>query len=285
MQNRLSASLKNTELWLLGIGGTLVAINLTLALRDYGAFTSFYITFLFFITIYILLKEKYHKLTLESGIFSSCLGTLLILLVFINSTSQINITFVPSLLPLMSGFSFALLASGCKGLKQYRKELLILGFLTTRNLLLIYNIDISLITAKFSTAILWYTGFQVSRSGLIINLPTGSVEVYFGCSGIYMIVDILSLAVLFIFMFNLSLQQKILVPVIAATLGFIINGFRVSLMAILVAQGDKQAFQYWHQGDGSQIFSVIATLFFGCFCWFLLNRNERGNQTTIDSSR
>ncbi len=280
----IAKSLKNPELWLLGIGSSLVAINLTLALR-HSNITNLYIFFLYFITIYSLLKEKRYDLTLESGIISSSLGTLLLVLVFINSTLQINSVAIFLLPPIMSGFGLALLASGYQGLKQYRKELLILGFLTIRSLLMVlpYKIDISLLTAKLSTAILWYTGFQVSRSGVILNLPTGSVEVYYRCAGTDMIIDLLSLAVLFIFIFNLSLQQKFLVPIVAATLGFIVNGFRVALMAILVAQGDKQAFEYWHQGDGSLIFSMISTLFFGCFCWFLLSRNERENQNTTDT--
>ncbi|MEH1789745.1 MAG: cyanoexosortase A [Nostoc sp.] len=282
----IAKSLKSTKLWLLGIGSSLIAINLTIVLR-YGTLTSACINFLFFITIYISVQEKRHNLTLESGIFSSFLGTLLLVLVFINSTFSINSGAVFLFLPLMSGFGLALLASGCKGLKQYRKESLILGFITIRSLLVLLpcKIDISLLTAKLSTAILWYTGFQVSRSGVIINLPTGSIEVYPGCAGIDVIIDLLSLAALFIFLFNLSLQQKFIVPIVAATLGFIVNGFRVALMVILVAQGDKQAFEYWHQGDGSLLFSMIATLFLGCFCWFLLSRNERENQNTTDYSR
>jgi cyanoexosortase A len=283
MQNRLSASLKNAELWLLGIGGSLIAVNLALCWRNENP-TTLYINALFLVTIYFLLKEKHHSLSLESGIFSSLLGALLIAFVFINSASQLNVTLFPPLLPLISGVGLALLASGCKGLKQYQKELLILGFLTTRGLLMTYKIDISLIAAKFSTTILWYTGFKVSRSGVLIHLPTGTVEVYSGCSGIDTIVDLLSLAVLFIFMFNLTLQQKIIMPIVAAIIGFIVNGFRVALMAILVAQGDNQAFEYWHVGDGSLVFSMIASLFFCCFCWFVLSRNEneQENQNTID---
>ncbi|MEH1780009.1 MAG: cyanoexosortase A [Nostoc sp.] len=286
MQNRLSASLTNAELWLLGIGGLLLAINLTLVLR-HGVITNTYINFLFFISIYSLLQENRHNLILESGIFSSCLGTLLLVVVFINSTFQINVGVLSLFTPLMSGFGLALLASGSQGLKQYRKELLVLVFLTIRNLLVLlpYRVDISLLAAKLSTAILWYTGFQVSRSGVIIHLPRGGIEVYPGCAGIDVMMDLLSLAVLFIFLFNLSLQQKFIVPIVAATLGFIVNGFRVALMAILVAQGDKQAFDYWHLGDGSLVFSMISTLFFGCFCWFLLSRNERENQNTIDDPR
>lgn len=280
MQNLLSISLKNIELWLIGISGSLIAINLNIAWRNYHP-TNFYVYILFLITLYFLLKEKHHKLNLESGILSSLIGTFFISLVFIYSFFQINIGFLFLFPPLLSGFGIALLASGYKGLKQYKKELWLLGFLTIRNFMIMNKLDLTVVTAKLATAILWYTGFKVNRSGVIIHLPTGSVEVYSACSGIDIIIDLLSLAVVFIYMLNLNLQQKIMMPIVAAILGFVVNGFRVALMAILVAQGDKQAFEYWHVGDGSLIFSVIASLLLCCFCWFLLSRNERKSENTI----
>jgi len=241
MQNRISTSLNNAEFWLLGIAASLIVINLTLVWRRDDP-TSFYINFLFFITIYSFLKEKYHILNLQSGILSSLLGILLIAVVFTSSLFQVNIGILFLLLPLISGFGLALLASGYKGLRQYKKEFLVLGFLTIRNLLGLYQPDISLLTAKLSTAILWYTGFKVKRSGIMIHLPTGSIEVYSACSGMDVIIDLLSLAVLFIFMFDINLLQKFIVPIVAAVIAFVVNGFRVSLMGILVAQGNKQAF-------------------------------------------
>jgi exosortase/archaeosortase family protein len=48
-------------------------------------------------------------------------------------------------------------------------------------------------------------------------------------------------------------------------------------MAILVAQQQMAAFDYWHEGDGSLVFSLIAVLLFGLFCWFLLGRTEIRN--------
>jgi exosortase/archaeosortase family protein len=56
-------------------------------------------------------------------------------------------------------------------------------------------------------------------------------------------------------------------------LGFIVNGIRVALMAILVASSNKSAFTYWHGGDGSLIFAIISMVLFGIFCWFAYVRN------------
>lgn len=277
-RNKTNVLIKNPEFLLIGIGASLIAIHLSLFWR-YKDSVSFCLCFLFLATVCSQLKEKQHSLKLKSGIISSFLGFLLLLFIFINSIYQLNSGILLSFSPFISGFALALIASGFSGLKQYFIELLTILFFSLRTWIpSINSIDISIMTAKFSAFLLWYTGFDVNRSGLTISLPTGTVEVYHGCSGIVLILDSLSLAILFLFMFELHLKQKIIVPLVAAILAFIINGIRVCLMALLVAQGDKQAFNYWHDGDGSLLFSMITAFLFCCFCWVLLSNNQRKEQ-------
>jgi exosortase/archaeosortase family protein len=83
-------------------------------------------------------------------------------------------------------------------------------------------------------------------------------------------------------MFPTTLSKKILTPVMAVFLAFIVNGFRVALMAVL-AHSNEAAFKYWHEGDGSLIFSMLAVLIFGFFCHFLLLRNESENQDSMEA--
>ncbi len=280
---RLTA-LSYTHFLLIAIGGCLIGINLHLFFQDIND-EILILHSLFFVTLIFIIWEKRKFLNLESGIFSNIVGLAILLIVFLNATLEINFGGLLILSPLMSGFGLALLASGFKGLKQYIPELLALFFLSAHKFILIFrfmnvfiNDKMALLTAKFSHFILWYSGFQVTRSGVNINLPTGGIEVYAGCSGMTLILNLLGLGLLFILIFNLNLQQKILVSIIAPFVAFVVNGIRVVLMAILVANGEKEAFKYWHEGDGSLIFSLIASLLFGCFCWFLLNINERKNQ-------
>ncbi|MBD2388526.1 cyanoexosortase A [Cylindrospermum sp. FACHB-282] len=274
--------LKNAQFWLLGIGASLISLYLTITWRN-STTEVFFLNLLFLAFVCFTVQEKRDILNLESGVFPSILGWLLIAVIFLTSTlpppSFAGLLFI---FPSISGLGLAFLASGFKGLNQYKIEFLALLFLSAHRLVSIVFKDISLLTAKFSTAILWYTGFKVTRSGINITLPTGSISVISDCAGMAMILNLLGLAVLFILIFNLNRLQKTLVPMVAAILGFIINGVRVALMAILVAQGDKQAFNYWHFGDGSLIFSLIASLFFGSFCWFLLTINQEKNQNATE---
>jgi cyanoexosortase A len=75
-------------------------------------------------------------------------------------------------------------------------------------------------------------------------------------------------------MFPMDWGQKILVPVLAIFLAFVVNGVRVALMAALAASSKPEAFEYWHKGNGSLMFSLIAVLLFGLFCLFLIRQQE-----------
>jgi cyanoexosortase A len=225
---------------------------------------------LFWAAVWSLLWPKRNILKLESGAFSSFVGTFLLALVLLKSTFISGYDVFLRISPLISALGVALLASGFKGLKQYWRELLILCFLAPSPGAMALLIDISKLTAKFATVILWYLGFNVSNQGVYVNLPTGGVEVYSGCSGIESILYMLGLAVVFLVMFDSRWHYKIIVPVVAIFIAFVVNGFRVALMAVLVANSTKEALEYWHKGDGSMLFSMVSVLIFGLFCLFIL---------------
>ncbi|KAB8333246.1 cyanoexosortase A [Scytonema tolypothrichoides VB-61278] len=279
------SQLKYPHFWLLAIGASFIAIHLTLTWKvDNPGLLA--ISFLFWAAISSLIWEKRRSLNLESDIFSSFFGLSLIALLLIKTISLTSLSsFLLYISPAIFALGLALLASGFKGLKQYRGELLVLSSISLPKVLPFSLINISLWTAKCASLILWYTGFEVARNGVIIRLPTGTVEVNPGCSGLKLIFEMLSLALLFLLMFPHKGNQKIIVPIIAVTLGFIVNGIRVALMAVLVTQGHKQAFDYWHEGDGSLIFALTAVLLFGLFCWFTLGRSELRNKDATESSK
>lgn len=263
--------------WLLVIGAGLIAIHLNLLWQS-GKPNNFGMNLLYWVAICSLLWDKRHSLTLTSSAVSSLAGTLLISLVLIKSTSPFE-QHVP---PLMSAVGLGLLASGFRGLKQYWRELLLFSVLEVSRQPFAQFIEISELTAKFAAYILWYFGFQVSSQGVNITLPSGSVEVFHGCSGIESIIFALGLALLFLMLFPTRRRNIILAPIAAIFLGFIMNGFRVSLLAVLVNSSNQEAFKYWHQGDGSLLFSTITALIFGLFCWLLLQLDYRLDQHSVD---
>ncbi|PSO59060.1 MAG: cyanoexosortase A [Cyanobacteria bacterium QH_2_48_84] len=271
-------SLIDSRFWLLGIAAGLIAIHLTLTWRadDSNLLSS---SFLFWLAAGWLVWEKRDSLNFQSGLFSSLAGILLIAIVAIRSVSLPSINFLNAS-PFISALGLALLASGIGGLKQYWRELTILFALGIPKVLLAPLIEtkIALWTAQFSTFLLWYTGFDISREGRFLYMPTGAVEVDTACSGVQSAFQLLSIAVLVLVMFPTNGVKRIFIPILAFLLAFVVNTFRVVLMALLAVSQNEGAFHFWHEGEGSLIFSVISVLLFGLLYFGLLQQADGENQ-------
>ncbi|MCC5638260.1 cyanoexosortase A [Nostoc sp. CHAB 5844] len=273
----LNQPLKNPQLWLLGIGGGLVAILLTIIWKAEDD-SHLGMTVLSLFAVASLLGDKKHKLKLESDVISSVLGTVLIAIVLWYSIYLPQgklLAVYTHLSPFVVALGLGLLASGLNRLKQYWQELVIIFFAGVPKVLIFALLDItplSVLTAKFSTLILWYTGFEVYLQDVYINLPTGGIKVAQNCSGIEWICHLLGLSVIGLLMFPPEPKKRLFVPIVAVTIAFIVNGIRVAILAVIADK--QQAFKFWHAGDGSLIFGMITVMIFGLFYWFLLNQEE-----------
>ncbi|RCJ36939.1 cyanoexosortase A [Nostoc minutum NIES-26] len=281
--------LKNSQFWLLGIGGGLIAILLTLVWRT-GDDSYLGMSVLCLFAIASTLVEKRHKLTLESGIFPSILGIMFIGFILWQSANLHHGKWLKTFLhisPFISAIGLSLLASGLKGFKQFWQELTILFFLGVPKVTILSLIDITplaTLTAKYSTLILWYTGFEVSLQDNYINLPTGGIKVAGECAGLEWMCHLLSLAVIGLFMFPPKPKRRILVPIVAVFVAFLVNGARIAILAVMAAKQHQPTFHYWHVGGGSSVFGIITVLIFGLFYWFLLHEQEIKKQNIAESS-
>lgn len=288
LHNVVLAKLKLFQYWLLATGVGLITIHLSLVWKSNNS-SLLGTSILFWSAIGFLVWEKRNDLNLESDIFSSFFGFSLIGVLLLKSASMTSLGGFLYLSPVVYAFACALLASGFKGLKQYGGELLALFILGLPKLLPVslINIYLSPVTAKLSAFLLWYTSFDVVRSGVYIYLPSAnqSIEVASGCSGLEQIFHMLGLGILFIIIFPLNWLQKLILPVCAAIVGFIVNAARVSLMVVILKDDNQRAFEYWHHGDGSLLFSTIAVSVFGLFCWFILGQAKSKNGDVTSSSK
>ena len=226
--------------------------------------------------------DKRQKLKFGSSIIPCLFGALLIAGVLFKGASYPDEKFL-GFAPFISVFALALIASGFRGLRQYWQELLILFTLGVPKILLPHLPDISPITAKFSAFLLWYSGANAVLQESFIILPKGIVEVVPECSGLNLITYMLGLTVIVLVMFPTSRNQKILTPIVAATLGFIVNGFRVALLAHLAAPDSQEAFEYWHSQEGALIFVMISVLLFGAYCFYFIRPPSPNLSTNIDN--
>ncbi len=269
-----SNKLQEPKYWLLAIASAIAVLHLTLLSR-LDQSDIFATSILFWVAAASLIWDRQETLKLESGIFSSLVGILLLAFILARVSFSPNSASSAWIFPFIAMIGVGLLASGFRGIWQYWKELVIFGLLAIYPLLklTLQAIDLSELTAKAASIMLWYTGFPVQRQGVFLVLPTSRVEVYGACSGLESILQMLSISVLFLLMFPMrSHVQKVLCVITAVLIGFFVNAMRVALMAILNNTGNKSAFDYWHEGSGSLIFSAIAVIIFGCFCWFAFLR-------------
>ncbi|MCU0565060.1 MAG: cyanoexosortase A [Oculatellaceae cyanobacterium Prado106] len=263
--DRFSRIVIDPQFWLCVGGAGLAAIHLTQVFRT-GQDELFSSSLLYWVAVGSLVWKKRDQLRLGSSVLSISCGILLMAIVLLRSQSIAGFDAFLRVAPLLSAIALALLASGISGLKQYWQEFVVLSFLIPHSALLSQVFDASPLTAEFATVLLWILGFDVSRQGVYVSLLTGSVEVNPGCSGYGNMVQLLSIAVIYLFMFPTKRWQQLGLPIAAILLGFTVNGIRVALMVVL-ASSNSTAFQYWHEGEGSLIFSLLSVLILGCWIW------------------
>lgn len=277
--------LQNSKFCLFGIAIGLSVLHLILTWRVSSDIDRLIVSALFWGAILCLLWRKQDNLDLESGIFSSFFGFLLMVLVLVKSISLFwfESSFL-KLAPLLLAPGLGLLASGFKGLKQYWRELTLVLLLCLPESSLPQIIEeifkVTTLTAKFATFVLWYLGFEASRQGSNIVLPNGSVLVAPHCTGLGTSVLLLKLSIVFILVFPTNWSRKILLLITAIFTAFVAGGIRVALMAVVVS--NQQVFDYWHGPQGNQIFSTISILLFGLFCRILIQPNESASLDCVE---
>lgn len=188
------------RLYLLTIAAVFIAIHLFLHIK-LDKYPHLAISVVFWLAALSLLQDKSKEIKLGSDANSSLLGGLII------ATAILISLFKPGVLilgffPFIALFGLALLASSINGLIQYRQELIIFFTLGLPRIFLPLLPDISTLTAKFSTFLLWFFSFPVTLEGQYISLPKGGVEVVPACSGLNLITYMLGLSVISLVAFS-----------------------------------------------------------------------------------
>jgi cyanoexosortase A len=263
-------SLSSPVFLLLVLSVAVMAIQLTLILKI-GSPDRQITSILFWATAAYLIWERQDKLTFQTGIVACSIGTILLSLLLLKSAGYSEESFLICY-PFIAGIALTLIASGWRGFREYWRELVLLFFSGIPEVLFSKLTDPAPITAKFASSMLWFSGFPVIQKGIYLQLPGGNVQVYSGCSGVVAMTQLLGMAVLFLMLLPLPWKwfQKLIIPVAAVAIGFVVNAMRVSLMAILVSQKQMESFEYWHAGSGSLVFSVIGTSLLVLLVWILI---------------
>lgn len=276
---RRSALLTQARFWLLGIAAGIVTLHLTLVWQlDSDQLLSNSLL-LWSGVCYLVWQQRsqFHPLSLPPlkptpWCLSRTLGLLPIAFILVRSLTLPNGNFL-AVFPLLGAIGLALLAAGLGGLRQFWRELLILSCLALPNLLfLVMSFDISVTTARFTAYLLWYSGWPVMLEGALLYLGEGAVNVAGGCSGQEQMFHLMGIGVMAVLIFPFRSRWRWGMVPGAIAIAFVINAVRVYLMTLLVAAGNQAGFEYWHDGSGSLIFSMISV---GLFGWLYSSVSDR----------
>jgi cyanoexosortase A len=172
--------------------------------------------------------------------------------------------------PLAAFLGWFLIFIGIAQAKSYLKELCILTVFGIPKLIPDTALGLAPVTAKFAAYTLWYLGHPVLLNNIYIQVPNGGVEVVPACSGINLIVHMLSISIIFLCVFPTRRSRSIFFIIFAVLLGFFMNVLRVAMLAALSAPQFSKQFHYWHSASGASLFVLLALVIYGALYFSVL---------------
>ena len=258
--------------WLLVIAGLLIAFNLCLV-----EYSSVYLLF-WFVALSITWKQR-NKLDFNSDLFSTAIALSLITYLLFRGVVVNNDTdVITRMYPLLSVLGIYLLASKASKLGQYKRELIIVSLTAIpweHIFSLLSPVDkISILDAKVSRLMLWYVGFDVSQTENLVILPTGAIQIAGACSSFNLLGLLWQSCLVMCLYFVLKRSQKVWLWICSTAIALVVNGMRLCLMALLVANDRQSAFDYWHGSAGAEIFTTVAILLLAVVYWYAFSNKQ-----------
>lgn len=123
-------------------------------------------------------------------------------------------------------------------------------------------------TAAAAAFGLHFLGFDVAQQGSFIQLPSGTVDVEFACTGAALLGLLWQVSVLLAVVTAWAKIRGLILGSVA--IAALLSTVRVAIMAAVV--GNEALFQFWHGSSGGQLFTLIAL---GILSYSTLGRDER----------
>ncbi|HLK35623.1 MAG TPA: archaeosortase/exosortase family protein [Polyangiaceae bacterium] len=183
-------------------------------------------------------------------------------------------------MPLVAGAGVAIAAYGLRdGLGRWRElAFLLLPFVNPMPRPIRMAIGPARLTAFCAMVLDRFLGHPVSLDGEVLASPTATLDVAPDCSGISGIARLCALAALVVALFPTATRKKVWVFGTAVAVGFVTNVPRIAILVNEASRRNDGRFDYWHQGDGATVFSVLSTTI-AVFVWWLMLRGPRKRET------
>ena len=269
----LRLSFDDHRFWLLTIAGLLIAFNL--CVTEYNS-----VYLLFWCTAIAITWRNRNKLDFDSGFYSTAIGLLVISwLLFRGVVTNHQLDLIARMYPIFSVIGIYLLASKVSKIGQYWREISIVslsGIPTEHIASVLFPVaQVSILDAKISRLMLWYVGFDVAQKDNLVILPTGAIKIAGACSTFDLLGLLWQSCLVICLYFTLKRNQQLLLFVLSSIIAFGVNGIRLCLMALLVANKNTEAFDYWHGSAGAEIFTTAAILILAAVYWQAIARHQK----------
>ena len=179
---------------------------------------------------------------------------------------------------------------------RYWKPLLILGLLAIPDRALITPLAYPVLqlfgwdamtypTAVVSTWLTSLSGLPARLEGLDIITRYATVTIWEGCDAVRNMDFLLRLSIILMLTVPVKPGRRVVTAMVAVLLGFFINTLRITLLVFLTDYGNMTAFDYWHEGDGSKIFNLLAIMLFAVFAYFQVEQTTSPPKLAGDSAQ
>lgn len=173
----------------------------------------------------------------------------------------------------LSRVSFILLLAGLvihfRGLNYFRRILFpwALLFLAVPLPAIIFNqiaLPLQFEASRLASGLLALCGVPVLREGNVINLPSLSLDVVEACSGLRSLVSLITLALLYGYLFERRIWLRVILAISAIPIAVVANGFRIMGSGLLGEYWDpSKAAGFFHLFSGWLIFVLSLVLLVG----------------------
>jgi len=133
--------------------------------------------------------------------------------------------------------------------------------------------------SRLASGLLEMVGVPVLREGNVIQLPSLTLDVVEACSGLRSLVSLITLAVLYGYLFERRSWLRLLLVLVAAPIAVVANGVRIMGSGILGQYwSPDKAEGFFHMFTGWLIFVIsfsLMMIFHGALSWFARKRKPR----------
>jgi exosortase/archaeosortase family protein len=195
-------------------------------------------------------------------------GVALLMAVLWRGQRIVGYEFISSLLPLLAGVGLVLLAVPVSKLRPFLPALSLLALLPVLRAVesLMPLGTLSVATAWLTQQMLTLSGYAAEQMGNSIRMKGGGIVVSGACAGLNILLQLLLVAVIFALAFPMRQRwQNGLMFLTAPLLGMVVNGMRITLLAMVVTSSlpnKRWWFEFFHDHWGAMLFSGLGMQLF-----------------------